>query len=132
MLEVNYLFNQVEPRSYLKIAQPDNKKIEVLADTWSHYLKTLHEAIAESNTARQLAQRDYEKAETLAIAWEKQMQIALSNFSEAQVCQALAHKQLYTARARQLKTLVERHIIHISTLKTQLAYWENQPYSQVS
>ncbi|ODH00807.1 hypothetical protein A4S05_31475 [Nostoc sp. KVJ20] len=132
MLEVNNLFNQIERGSYLKTFQPDNKNIEALADTWNNYLKTLHEAIAESNTAKQVAQRDYEKVQALAIAWEKQMQVALTNSSEKEVHQALAHKQIYTARARQLKTLVERHIIHISTLKTQLAYWENQPYSQVS
>jgi phage shock protein A len=129
MLEVNNFFNQIESSLYLKIAQPDNKNIETLADTWSHYLKTLREAIAESNTAKQIAQKDYKQAQALAIAWEQQMQIALSNSSEAQVHQALAHKQLYTARARQLQTLVERHIIHISTLKNQLSYWENQPYS---
>ncbi len=126
MLEVNNLFNQVEPLSYLKIAQPENKNVEALADTWSHYLKTLREAIAESNTAKQTAQRDYEKVQALAIAWEKKMQIALSNSSEDRVHQALANKQIYTARARQLKTLVERHTIHIDTLKTQLAFWENQ------
>ncbi len=126
MLEVNNLFNQVEPLSYLKIAQPENKNVEALADTWNHYLKTLREAIAESNTAKQTAQRDYEKVQALAIAWEKKMQIALSNSSEDGVHQALANKQIYTARARQLKTLVERHTIHIDTLKTQLAFWENQ------
>ncbi|MEH1965707.1 hypothetical protein [Nostoc sp.] len=126
MVELNYLFTQFEPRSDLENAQPDDKNVEALADTWSHYLKTLHEAIAELNTAKQMAQRDYEKVQALAIACEKQMQIALSNSNEEQVRQALAYKQIYTARARQLKTLMERHVIHISTLKSQLAFWGNQ------
>ncbi|MBN3883093.1 MAG: hypothetical protein V7K64_07180 [Nostoc sp.] len=126
MVEANYLFTQFEPRSDLKTSQPDDKNAEALVDTWSHYLKTLHEAIAESNTAKQIAQKDYEKVQALAIAWEQKMQIALSNSSEDRVRQALAYKQIYTARARQLKTLVERHTIHINTLQTQLAFWENQ------
>ncbi|MBN4006697.1 hypothetical protein [Nostoc sp. LPT] len=56
----------------------------------------------------------------------KKIQIALSNSSEERVDRALANQKIYTAKARQLKTLVERHTMHISTLETQLAFWENQ------
>lgn len=126
MVELNQLFTQIKSPSYPKTSQQDNKNSEPLADTWGNYLQSLQEAIAESNTAKEIIQKDYDRVQALAIAWEKEMQIALKNSCKERVRQALAYKQNCTARARELKTLVERHIIHVSTLETRLTYWQNQ------
>ncbi|MDF5710710.1 MAG: hypothetical protein PUP90_24335 [Nostoc sp. S4] len=126
MVELNHLFTQVKLHSDPKNQQADDKNVEPLADTWNNYFQSLQEAIAESNTAKQIVQQDYDRLQALAIAWEKQIQIASRNSCEDKVRQALAYKQNCTARARELKTSLERHVIHISTLQTRLAYWQNQ------
>ncbi|MBW4676191.1 MAG: hypothetical protein KME52_19880 [Desmonostoc geniculatum HA4340-LM1] len=122
MVELNHLFTQIQSPSYSENGQ----NAEPLADTWSDYIQTLHQAIAESNTAKQILQKDYDRVQALAIAWEKEIQIASKNSREDRVRQALAYKQNCTARARELKTLVERHVIHVNILQTRLAYWQNQ------
>ncbi|WP_138498070.1 PspA/IM30 family protein [Nostoc sp. PA-18-2419] len=126
MVELNHFFTQVKSHSYPQNQQPDDKNVKPLADTWNCYLQSLQEAIAESNTAKQIVEKDYDRLQALAIAWEKQIEIASINSSEDKVRQALVYKQNCTTRARELKTLLERHLIHISTLQTRLAYWQNQ------
>ncbi|MBD2413848.1 hypothetical protein FACHB389_29970 [Nostoc calcicola FACHB-389] len=122
MVELNHLFTQIKSPSYSE----NDHNAEPLADTWSHYLQTLHEAIAESDTAKQILQKDYARVQALAIAWEKEIQIASKNSREDRVRQALTYKQSCITKARELKTLVERHVIHVSILQTRLAYWQNQ------
>ncbi|MBD2517698.1 hypothetical protein H6G93_22505 [Nostoc sp. FACHB-973] len=122
MVELNHFFTQIQSPSYSK----NDQNAEPLADTWSDYIQTLHQAIAESNTTKQILQKDYNRVQALAIAWEKEVEIALKNSREDRVRQALVYKQNCTARAQELKTLVERHTIHVSILQTRLAYWQNQ------
>ncbi|MFN6499203.1 MAG: PspA/IM30 family protein [Nostoc sp. DedQUE01] len=126
MVELNHSFTQSKSAFSSPNSQPATKNTEALADTWNYYLQSLHEAIAESNTAKEIIQKDCDRLKALAIAWEKEIQIALKNSREDRVRQALAYKQNCTARARELKTLLERHVIHVSTLQTRLAYWQNQ------
>ncbi len=126
MVELTHSFTQIKSGLYYQNSRENSKKAEPLADTWNYYLQSLHQAIAESNTAKEMIQKDYDRVQALAVAWEKEIQIALKNSCEDRIRQALACKQNYTARARELKTLVERHIIHLSILQTRLAYWQNQ------
>ncbi|MBC1237782.1 hypothetical protein [Nostoc sp. 2RC] len=126
MVELSHSFTQIKSGLYYQNSRENSKKAEQLADTWNYYLQSLHQAIAESNTAKEMTQKDYDRVQALAVAWEKEIQIALKNSCEHRIRQALACKQNYTARARELKTLVERHIIHLSILQTRLAYWQNQ------
>jgi len=126
MVELSHSFTQIKSGLYYQNSREHSKKAEPLADTWNYYLQSLHQAIAESNTAKEMIQKDYDRVQALAVAWEKEIQIALKNSCEDRIRQALACKQNYTARARELKTLVERHIIHLSILQTRLAYWQNQ------
>ncbi|RCJ15349.1 hypothetical protein A6S26_08530 [Nostoc sp. ATCC 43529] len=126
MVRLSNSFTHIKPTLYSQNSQPDSKNAQPLADTWNHYLQSLHEAIAESNTAKEIIQKDYDRLQALAIAWEKEIQIALKNSREDRVRQALAYKQNCTARARELKNLIERYVIHTSILQTRLVYWENQ------
>ncbi|MBD2615280.1 MAG: hypothetical protein RMY62_007405 [Nostoc sp. ZfuVER08] len=126
MVELSHSFTQIKSGLYYQNSRENSKKAEQLTDTWNYYLQSLHQAIAESNTAKEMTQKDYDRVQALAVAWEKEIQIALKNSCEDRIRQALACKQNYTARARELKTIVERHIIHLSILQTRLAYWQNQ------
>ncbi|MBD2681044.1 MULTISPECIES: PspA/IM30 family protein [Nostoc] len=126
MVKISHSFTQIKSNLYYQNSRGDSKNTEPIADTWNHYLQSLHEAIAESNTAKEIIQKDYDRLQALAMAWEKEIQIALKNSCEDRVRQALAHKQNCTARARELKTLIERHVIHVTTLQIRLIYWRNQ------
>lgn len=126
MVNLSHSFTQIKSNLYYQNSQTDSKNAEPIADTWNHYFQSLQEAIAESNTAKEIIQKDYDRLQALAIAWEKEIQIALKNSREDRVRQALIYKQNCTARARELKTLIERHIIHITTLQIRLLYWQNQ------
>ncbi|BAY77748.1 hypothetical protein NIES25_42160 [Nostoc linckia NIES-25] len=126
MVKTSHSFTQIKSHLYSQNSQAESKNPELLADTWNNYLQSLREAIAESKTAKEIIQKDYDRLQDLAIAWEKEIQIALKNSREDRVRQAFAYKENCTARARELKTLIERYVIHASTLQTRLIYWENQ------
>ncbi|MFN6560457.1 MAG: PspA/IM30 family protein [Nostoc sp. ChiSLP01] len=126
MIKTSHSFTQIKSHLYSQNSQADSKTAEPLADTWNNYLQSLREAIAESKTAKEVIQKDYDRLQALAMAWEKEIQIALKNSREDRVRQALAYKQNCIARARELKTLIERYVIHASILQTRLVYWENQ------
>ncbi|WP_445634211.1 Heterocyst frequency control protein PatD [Nostoc sp. DSM 114161] len=126
MVNISHSFTQIKSHLYSQNSQTESKNPEPLADTWNNYLQSLREAIAESKTAKEIIQKDYDRLQALAIAWEKEIQIALKNSREDRVRQAFAYKENCTARARELKTLIERHVIHVTTLQIRLLYWENQ------
>ena len=94
-------------------------------DTWDSYLDSLNGAIFEAKAARRTAQRDYEQVQAEAGAWERQLQVAM-NCDEDLSRQALLSKTACRDRASRLKVLIDRHNIQISTLASQLAFWENR------
>ncbi len=108
------------------IPQGDTEKVQGKAVTLDTQGWELHRASVDAIAARKIAQRDYKKVQAEADRWERRLQRALKDDHEDLLHEALLHRNAFRDRARQLKALVERHSIQVSTLKSQLAFWENQ------
>lgn len=108
------------------IAQQDSKNVQESAETQDSYFSDLRRALVDAISASKIAQRDYEKIQAEAEGWERQLQLALKHSGEDLVYQALMRKRACADKARNLKALVEQHSVQVSTLKSQLAFWENQ------
>ncbi len=106
-------------------AQPE-EKVQAEADTWDTYLGALYRATVEALTASCSVQRDYEKVQAEADRWERQLQLALEDDNEDLVREALGQRNACRDRVCYLKALLERYNIQVTTLKKQMAYWENQ------
>jgi hypothetical protein len=109
-----------------KIAQRDSENFRFGVDTLDTHSRALRRATCDAIAARKIAQRDYKKVQAEADRWERRLQSALKDDREDLVREALLHTSVYRDRARQVKALAERHSIQVSTLKSQLAFWENQ------
>lgn len=121
----SHKLNVEAPRASWSVQQ-DEEKVQVEADTWDTYLGTLYRATVEAIAASSSVQRDYEKVQAEADTWERQLQLGLEDDREDLVKLALWQRNACRDRAHQLKALVERHSVQVSTLKSQMAYWENQ------
>lgn len=117
--------NVEAPRASWSVQQ-DEEKVQAEADTWDTYLGTLYRATVEAIAASSSVQRDYEKVQAEADTWERQLQLALEQDSEDLVKLALWQRNACRDRAHQLKALVDKHRLQVSTLKSQIVDWENQ------
>ena len=117
----------VDAKAARPITQRDgenNARAEV--DTWDTYLSTLRRATVDAISAKKIAQRDYLNVLAEADTWERRLEIARKNDCEDLVRKALLRRTALRDSARNLKALVEKHCVQVSTLKSQLNFWENQ------
>lgn len=115
----------VDAKAPIKIAQRDSENVPAEADTWDTYLSTISKAIFAAKAARRIAQRDYEKVQAEADIWGRQLEIALEDDREDLACEALLRQTACRDRARNLKALMDKHSVQVSTLKSKLAFWES-------
>jgi phage shock protein A len=108
------------------IAIANSENFQAEADTWDTYLSTLRRATADAISAKKIAQRDYLNVLAEADTWERRLEIARKNDCEDLVRKALLRRTALRDSARNLKALVEKHCVQVSTLKSQLNFWENQ------
>jgi phage shock protein A len=101
-----------------------NDKIE--AQIWDTDLSALRRATIDAIAAKKLAQRDYLTVLAQADAWERRLEIALNNNCENSIRKALLRRTALRDSAHNLKTLIDKYSVQVSTLKSQLAFWENQ------
>jgi len=73
-----------------------------------------------------MAQRDYLNVLAEANTWSSRLEIAQQNDCEDLARKALLRTTALRDSARHLKALVEKHCVQVSTLKSQLNFWENQ------
>lgn len=102
--------------------ESDHESVAEVADTWDDYTSSMKEAIVDALTARTLALREYAKLQ--AVADSARLQVDLS--SSHLVREAVLHQTACTNRAHTLKVLIEQYNVQVSTLKSQLAFWQNQ------
>ena len=102
--------------------QSDHELVAGAADTWDDYTGTIKEAIIDALTARTLALREYSKLQAVADSARRQVDLSSSHL----VREALLHQTACTNRAHTLKVLIEQYNVQVSTLKSQLAFWQNQ------
>ena len=100
------------------------KLVEEAADTWDTYTSSINEAIIDALTARKMALREYAKVQALIDTWERQ-QAALKNSCSDLAREALLSRNACRDKARHLKVLIEQYSVQISTLESQLAFWQN-------
>jgi phage shock protein A len=93
-------------------------------DTWDAYTSSINEAIIEALTARKMALRDYVKVQALADTWERR-QAALENSCSDLAREALLSRNACRDKARHLKVLIDQYSVQISTLESQLAFWQH-------
>ena len=106
-------------------AQPDYKKVQQSADAWDSYTSTISEAIVDAIKARTIAIRKYERVQAKAEILERQLEEAQNSRSDL-ACEALMGRNFCRDKAQYLKTLIEQYSIQISTLESQLAFWEDR------
>lgn len=103
--------------------ESDHELVTGAADTWDDYTSSMREAIVDALTARTLALREYAKLQ--AVADSARLQVDLNSSSHL-VREAVLHQTACTNRAHTLKVLIEQYNVQVSTLKSQLAFWQNQ------
>ncbi len=108
------------------LTQRDSENVLAAEDTWDTYLSTLRQATVDAIRAKKSAQRDYLTVLVEADAWSKRLEIALNNECEDNVRKALWRRNALRDSEHKLEALVEKHSVQVSTLKSQLAFWENQ------
>lgn len=108
------------------IAQRNYVNVQESADTWDTYTSDLCKAIVEAIAARTIAQQDYAKIQAEADGWERKLQLLALNSREDLVHQALLRRNACRDKARNLKVLLDKYSVQVSTLESQLAFWENQ------
>lgn len=109
------------PCRAIKSSSSQLELVEEAADT---YTSSTNEAIIEALTARKTALREYAKVQKLAETWERQLQEALENPCSDLAREALLSKNAYRDQARHLKALIDQYSVQISTLESQLAFWQ--------
>ena len=103
--------------------QSDHELVAGATDAWDDYTSTIREAIVDALTARTLALREYAKLQ--AVADSARLQVDLNSSSHL-VREALLHQTACANRAHTVKVLIEQYNVQVSTLKSQLAFWQNQ------
>ncbi len=103
-----------------------DENLQAEADTWGSYLNTVRKATVEAISAKKIAQRNYVTLLAEVDTWERRLEIALNNDCEDLACKALLRRNACTNQACNLKALVEKHSVQVSTLKKELDFWENQ------
>lgn len=102
------------------------KLVEGAADTWDTYTLSIREAIFEALTERNIAMQDYTRVLALADTWETQLQEAQQNSCSDSAYEALLRRNICRDKARHLKGLIDQYSAQVSTLESQLAFWQHQ------
>jgi hypothetical protein len=126
MTPIAYSTHSSEPFLALVVTQRDSENVLAAEDSWGTYLSTLRQATVEAIRAKKQAQKDYLTVLVEADAWSKRLEIALNNECEDNARKALCLINVLRDMEHKLKALVEKHSVQVSTLKSQLAFWENQ------
>jgi len=114
----------VNAKAARPIAQRDGENATAEVDTWGTYLSTLRQATVDALSAKKMAQRDYLNVLAEANTWSSRLEIAQQNDCEDLARKALLRTTALRDSARHLKALVEKHCVQVSTLKSQLIFWE--------
>ena len=112
------------PRRSTNTSSLQLESIQEAVDTWDAYTSSINEAIIDALTSRKMALREYAKVQVLADTWERRLQAALENSSDL-AREALLSKNACRDKARHLKVLIDQYSVQISTLESQLAFWQN-------
>ena len=126
MTPIAYLTHSSAPFLAPVITPRADENVLAAEDTWGTYLSNLRQATVEAIRAKKQAQKDYLTVLVEADAWSKRLEIALNNECEDNVRKALCLINVLKDLEHKLKALVEKHSVQVSTLKSQLAFWENQ------
>ena len=99
--------------------------LELVGEVADTYTSSISEAIIEALTDRKTALREHAKVQDLAETWERRLQEALENSCSDLAREALLSKNACRDQARHLKVLIDQYSVQISTLESQLAFWQN-------